>query len=277
MAQAEMLLLAAQETRRAWRNRYFLIYAGAFTVLALGVGWLSNAGLAGAGAAGLGRTAASLIHLVLLAVPLMGLTLGAGALAGERERGVLLYLMSHPINHIDVALGKLVGLSAALLSALLLGFGLAAVMIAQRAGGDQVGAFLGFLALTALLAAVSLGLGLLISAFASTASTAVGLALAVWFGLTVLGDLGLMGTTLATGMSAPWLLTGALANPLQVFKLAALLVLRGGLEDLGPAGLYATQRFGEWTLPLLVALLFGWILATAVGSIFTLRRRGVLP
>lgn len=277
MAQAEVLLLAAHEARQAWRNRWFLLYTAAFTVLALGAGWLSTAGLVGAGAAGLGRTAASLVHLVLLVIPLMGLTLGAGSLAGDRERGVLLYLLSHPVSCADVAVGKLVGLGAALFSALLVGFGVAALGIAQRAGGAQVGAFLGFLALAALLAIASLSLGLLVSAVASRASVAVGVALAVWLGLTVLGDLVLLGASFVTRLSPGWLLAGALLNPLQVFKLGALLVLRGGLEDLGPAGLYAMQKFGDWMLPLLVTLLIAWIMVPATVSVVALRRRGALP
>lgn len=277
MARAEVLLLAAQEMRQAWRNRVFLIYAAAFTALALGLGWLSTAGLAGAGATGLGRAAASLVHLVLLVVPLMGLTLGAGALAGDRERGVLLYLLSHPVSCAQVLLGKLLGLGGAMLSALLVGFGVAALAIAQRAGGAQADAFLGFLGLVALLAAASVGLGLLISALASRASVAVGVALAVWLALTVLGDLGLLGTAFATQMSPGWLLAGALVNPLQIFKLGALLVLRGGLEELGPAGLYAMQRFGDGMLPLLVTLLVGWVVVPAVAGVAALKRRGALP
>ena len=103
--------LTLKELRDAWRNRWFLLYTGAFCALALGMSWLSLAGAAGSGFAGLGRTAASLVHLVLLIVPLMGLTLGAGALAGERERGSLILLLAQPVVALEVVLGKFLGLA----------------------------------------------------------------------------------------------------------------------------------------------------------------------
>lgn len=277
MRLASAMLLSHKEMGEAWRNRWFLLYAGAFTVLALAMAWLSVAGLAGVGAAGLGRTAASLIHLVMLIVPLMGITLGAMALAGERERGTLLYLMTQPVTSGEIMTGKLIGLGSAVLSALLTGFGVAGFVIAHHSGGGGVGAFLGFLALSALLAAVSVSLGLLISSVASRSSVASGVGLFVWLALIVLGDLGLLGSAVAMRLRPSSLLAGALFNPLQVFKMAALLILRGGLEDLGPAGLYAMRRFGDQLLPLLIAILAAWIVVPFALGLFGLRKRGAIP
>lgn len=277
MRLASVVLLSHKEMGEAWRNRWFLLYSGAFTVLALAMAWLSVAGLAGVGAAGLGRTAASLIHLVMLVVPLMGITLGAMALAGERERGSLLYLMTQPVTGGEILTGKLLGLGSAVLSALLTGFGVAGFVIARHSGGGGVRAFLSFLALSALLAAASVSVGLLISSFASRASVASGVGLFIWLTLIVLGDLGLMGTALAMRLKPATLLVSAMLNPLQVFKMAALLVLRGGLEDLGPAGLYAMRRFGDQLLPLLIAVLLAWIVVPFALGLFGLRKRGAIP
>lgn len=277
MELSNVLLIASQELRLAWRNRWFLVYTIAFTALALAMSWLSVAGVAGAGAVGLGRTAASLVHLVLLVVPLMGLTLGAGALAAERERGILAVVMSQPVSLVEVVAGKLGGLGVAVISALLVGFGAAGLTIARSGGGDQTGAFLAFLGMAALLALTSVALGILVSALAGRASVATGSALFVWLTLVVFCDLGLLGTALATRLSPGLLLAGALANPLQAFKLGSLAVLRGGLEELGPAGLYAMRTFGSGLVPLLVVILGGWFLVAAAASLLGLKRRGVLP
>ncbi len=102
-------ILCAKEMRDARRNRWFLLYAVAFSILALALSYLSLAGAARVGFAGLGRTTASLINLVLLVVPLMGLTLGAAAIAGERERGQLLYTLAQPISVGEYLLGKFWG------------------------------------------------------------------------------------------------------------------------------------------------------------------------
>jgi len=262
--------------RDARRNRWFLLYAVAFSVLALALSYLSLAGAARVGFAGLGRTTASLINLVLLVVPLMGLTLGSAAIAGERERGQLLYTLAQPISVGEYLLGKFLGLTASTFVALLLGFGIAALAIGRRAGAAGATGFAGFLGLTLLLAAASVSLGLLVSAMVERASVATGLALFAWFGFVFIGDLGVMGTSLMLRLETRHLLLMTLPNPLQEFKLAAVLLLRGGLESLGPAGLYATRALGDGVLPLLIGLLIAWTIVPLVAALAVLRRRGAL-
>ena len=269
-------ILCAKEMRDARRNRWFLLYAVAFSVLALALSYLSLAGAARVGFAGLGRTTASLINLVLLVVPLMGLTLGSAAIAGERERGQLLYTLAQPISVGEYLLGKFLGLTASTFVALLLGFGVAALAIGRRSGAAGAGAFAGFLGLTLLLAAAAVSLGLLISALVERASVATGVALFAWFAFVFVGDLGVMGTSLMLRLEARQLLLMTVVNPLQEFKLAAVLLLRGGLESLGPAGLYATRTLGDGVLPLLLGLLAAWTLLPLLGALAVLRRRGAL-
>jgi Cu-processing system permease protein len=270
-------LLLVKELRDSWRNRWFLLFAAAFTVLALGLCWLSVAGVAGTGYTSLGRTAGSLVSLVLLVVPLMGLTLGAQAIAGERERGALLYLLAQPIDAVEVVTAKFLGLSTAVVTALLFAFGVSAMAFSGPAGGGQLRPFLAFLGLALLLATATVATGLLLSALASRASVAAGLALFGWLALVLGGDLGLMGTALVLRLSARTLLLAALVNPLQVFKVAAVLVLQGGLEALGPAGLYATTTWGGALVPALVGILALWTVVPLLATGWLLQRRGGLP
>lgn len=270
-------LLLAKELRDAWRNRWFLLFAAAFTLLAVGLCWLSVSGVARSGYASLGRTAGSLVGLVLLMVPLMGLTLGAHAIAGERERGALLYLLAQPLDVLDVVAAKFLGLTSAVAAALLLGFGIAAMALSGQATAGQLAPFLSFLGLSLLLATATVATGLLLSALASRAAVAAGLALFAWLGLILGSDLGLMGTALVMDLDASTLLGLALVNPLQVFKVAAVLVLRGGLEALGPAGLYATTTWGDALPPALASILTAWTVLPLLATGWVMRRRGGVP
>ena len=269
-------VLQHKELRDAWRNRWFVLYALMFVVLALAMSWVSVVGVLGSGFAGLGRTAASLINLVVLIVPLMGLTLGSAAIAADRESGLLLYTYSQPVSLGEIVTAKFWGLASALLAALLAGFGGAALVIAGPVAGGEAGAFAGFLVLSMLVALAAASVGLCISSLCNSASTAAGVALFVWLLLVLVGDLGLMGTSLVLDMSVPVLLGLALVNPLQVFKLAAVVTIRGGSEVLGPAGLYATRTLGDGLLPLLVTVLLAWIVVPLLATLVVLRRRGVL-
>ena len=91
-------IVAVKELRDAVRNRWFLLYAGIFTVLSVALSFLSSLGAAAYGQVGYGRTAAVLVNLVALIVPLMALNVGAASIAAERERGTLAYLLAQPLD-----------------------------------------------------------------------------------------------------------------------------------------------------------------------------------
>src|SRR5262245_59673222 len=126
------LTIARRELREAVGSRWFVLYTIAFTALGLGVSYSSAAGAGGAGLSGFGRTTAGLINLVLLVVPLMALTAGAGAIASDRERGMLAYLLAQPVSRIEVLLGKYIGLGGALLACICLGLGGCAAILAWK-------------------------------------------------------------------------------------------------------------------------------------------------
>lgn len=257
-----VLTLANHELRASLRNRWFLLYTLVFALLAAALSSLSLSGAGTFGFAGFGRTAASLINLVLLIVPLMGLTIGAQSLAAEREAGTLAYLLAQPIGRFEILLGKLLGLGMALLAALMLGFGLAAALVAWQGGmieASRYGLMVGF---SLLLALVSLSLGIALSAWSRSAALATGLALFAWLTLVFLGDLGLMGTSMVMKIEINTLFFATLLNPLQVFKIATVNGLRAGLEVLGPAGIYAGRTFGAALMPLLGGVLALWIVAS---------------
>jgi Cu-processing system permease protein len=258
--------LAQKELRDALRNRWFLLYTLAFLALALGLSALSTAGTGLLGFAGFGRTAASLVNLVLLMVPLMALTVGAQSLAGEEERRTLAYLLAQPLSRSELFIGKYLGLALGLLATLALGFGLAGTALGLQAGGDPL-VYLALVGLAFLLALVMLSTGFLISAWSRRTGVAVGIGLFLWLFFVFLGDLGMMGTAIVLRLPVNGLLWLALANPLQLFKLAAIAALQTNLEMLGPAGIYATQTYGDALWLLLAALLALWVLLPALAAL----------
>ncbi|HLF02363.1 MAG TPA: ABC transporter permease subunit [Anaerolineales bacterium] len=267
--------IALRELRESLRNKWLAFYAIGFAALAFA---LSQASLASAGYSGLGgfgRTAASLINALLLFVPLLGLSVGAGALAGDRERGTLTYLLAQPVNRAEVFFGKALGAGMAVTVALAVGFGLAALALASAGDGDAP-TFLALTGYTMLLALASLGLGFVVSALTRKGSTAMGASLLLWLGLVFFGDLGLVGATLALRPTPTALLAMLLLNPLQAFKLGAIYSLRSTLDTLGAAGQYALYYFGDNLSFVLSGLLVAWI-ALSFGLAFTLfNRRGDL-
>ena len=252
-------IVAMKELRDAVRNRWFLLYAGIFTVLAVALSFLSSLGTASYGQVGYGRTAAVLVNLVALIVPLMALNVGAASIAAERERGTLAYLLAQPLDRGELLIGKFIGLSIALAAALAGGFGVSAGALAIVGARGDIGSFGILVALSMVLALVMLAVGLLVSSLAPRASMAAGVSVALWLAFVLLTDLGLMGGSLIFKLDAPRLLHLALANPLQVFKLAVLARLNPTLDMLGPAGMYATTTYGKGLPWVFAGALAAWI------------------
>lgn len=268
-------VIAQKEMRDAGRNRWFLLYAIVFAILSLALTWLGMAGVGKYGLSGFGRTGASMINLVLLIIPLMGLTVGALSLASERERGSLLYLLAQPVTFIEVLLGKYVGMALAIMGALVFGFGLSGIFIAWKGGGPEGGVYLMLVLFAVLLGLASLSLGFLISATLKHTSAAIGTALFLWLVLVFLGDLGVMGTAMILKLKVDALMLLALLNPLQIFKMVAIYSLSSNLEVLGPVGLYALHTYGENLQYFLLIPFIAWVLIPLAGAYQIFKKRGI--
>jgi Cu-processing system permease protein len=128
------LLCARQELLLAVRSRWTQIFATVFAALALAVASSGYVLSGGHGVQDFARTAASLVELVLLLVPLTALLIGVLSLAPERGAAELLF--SQPVSRRAILLGKGAGLFVALAAAQALGFGAAGLVIFSRAGGS---------------------------------------------------------------------------------------------------------------------------------------------
>lgn len=255
--------IARKELRTTVTSRWFWMWSFAFVGLAALLVMVALPGSRLGAQVGFGRTAASLVTLVQIIVPLMGLTLGAMSIAGQKESGALRFLMSHPVSRTEAFWGTYLGLAGALGIAAAGGFGVAGVITAVRGVSAGAGAFVWIAVLSWLLALGMLGVGMLISTLTTSSGSALGVAIFVWLVMVFVGDLGLMGTSVATGMPVGVLFLGALLNPVEVFRLTALTTFSGSLDILGPAGTYAVDTLGDLLLPALFTVLLLWVSAPA--------------
>jgi Cu-processing system permease protein len=250
-------VIAAKEIKDALRSKWFWMWTLAFAGLAAFMASVALPGSQVAGFGSFGRTAASLVALAQIIIPLMGLTLGAYSIAGQRENGALRFLLSHPISRSEAFLGTYLGLATALGATVFGGFGVAGLITVTQGGSTNATSFVRIAVLSWLLAISMLGFGMLISTFARRGSAALGIAVFLWLALAFLGDLGVMGTAVATKVPTWTLLASAMLNPVEAFRLASLTAFSGSLDVLGPAGRYAVDTFGDhlgWMLFLVVAV-----------------------
>lgn len=248
-----------KEVRDAFSNWWLLLYGGLFTLLALGLSYLGQKNLGSLGFENFSRTTASLLNLCLLLAPLIALSLGAGAIAGERDRGALTYLLSQPLERRELLLGKFAGLFASIGLATTAGFGAAGIVISLSGSAMDAGTYLLFLFLVLALIAVMTGLGLIASVVSATRVQALGLAVLVWFAAVFFFDLVLIGMVSATSLGDGGLLLALLANPVEIVRVLAIIHLEPDLEVLGPFGSYLLEEWGMARATGLLALaLVAW-------------------
>jgi ABC-2 type transport system permease protein len=267
-------LLDLSESMRA---RWFLVYSAIFggvVVLLFTFGLTESRVL---GFLGLSRLLVTYIQLCMAILPIFLLVTTVRSVAGDREAGVVEYLLSLPVGLGSWYWGKLVGRFAAVFSPVFLAM-LGAAGWATWTGIAVPWALFG--AYTGLLAGLCgcfLGIGMLVSVLSRSIDVAQGAAFLVWLVLVLFLDLILLGV-LIQGRIDPELAVGiALANPLQVFRTAAMILFDPKLILLGPSAFVILDTFGY---PLYLAWAMGYPLALgalSAGLGFALFRRGDLP
>jgi Cu-processing system permease protein len=240
-----MIAMLAREMRESVRSRWFLGITAVFCVLALGVSYLSFSGASSLGFAGFNRTVASLLNLILLFVPLMGLLIGALSISGEREDGTLGYLLAQPVSRRAVFLSKFAGQWLSLTLAIGFGLGLAGAVVGWRSGTEGSAAYAMLALDSILLGAASLGLGVLVAVLSGTRLRALAAALLLWVFFAFVVDFASIGLVVSGRVGPTGLFYLSWANPVQLAKTFCLLALSAKLEVLGPSGIYAVKTFGH--------------------------------
>ena len=252
--------IARQELVINIRNRWTLVFACVFGILVLSISYFGLVTGGTVGFQGFARTSASLLNMVLYIVPLVALVTGTLSFTSEKSAGELLF--SQPVTRGEILLGKFFGLFASILTATLIGFGLAGVVIATNAGTEGSLRYPAFVALSLLLALIFLSLSAFISALCQRKSKALGVALFVWFFFVLFYDLLVIGLTfLLKERTANAFIFGSLfGNPVDMVRVASLMTLNG--KDIFGAGGAALLKFlgGDGaSLALLLVALSCWV------------------
>ncbi len=268
--------VARQELIINIRTKWTLIFAIAFGVLVLAISYFGLVTAGEVGFQGFARTSASLLNLVLYVVPLVALSMGTLSFTSEKSASELLF--SQPITRTEILLGQLAGLFAAILTATLIGFGLAGIIIATNAGVDGALRYPLLVGFALWLALIFLGLAALISALCHRQSKAFGVALFVWFFFVLFYDLLVIGGTFVlTEYSANrFIFISLFGNPVDMVRVISLMALDG--KDIFGAAGAALMRFlgGEpASVLLLLAGLTMWVVLPIVYSQRLLSRQDI--
>lgn len=260
-------IVAAEEYRRALETRWLFAFTALFALLVLGLSYFGLAQAREVGFQGFSRLTLSLMNLVLFLVPLTGLIVGVGSVAGGGE--ALPLLLAQPVSRGEVLVGKYLGLCVALSVAQALGFGGGGIVVAFQAGSEQIAGFAALTALSLLLGCLSLAAALCIASLAADRLRALSLAILLWLSMVVLYDVAILGATaLLRGLPLQAVLIPALlVNPVDLVRVLITIAVGSGAL-FGPTSAVLVRFFGggggvilalgalivETLVPLVVAL-----------------------
>ena len=271
-------LFAAEELKIALRSRWTQIFAIVFAVLACGVAGAGYVISGGHGVQDFSRTSASLVHLVVLIVPLISLMLGVLSLSLERGAAEMVFAL--PVSRRTILGGRLLGLFAALTLAQSFGFGLAGLLVYRQSGGEGVIDFLIVFGVSLVATAIFLALAALLSAdaFGRRRTRALAIALVLWLVCEVIVDLAALGlaSMLSSGAASRVLILASLVNPIGALRTGALLLVEG-TGAFGAASL-ALLRFthGPMGAALMIVLsLAAWMAVPALWASRRLERADI--
>lgn len=265
-APRRIYVVAREEYRRALETRWLFAFTALFAVLVLGLSFFGLAQSREVGFQGFSRLTLSLMNLVLFIVPLTGLVLGVGSIAGSAE--TLPLLLAQPVSRGEILTGKYIGLAAALAVAQALGFGAGGVVVALQAGPAQVAGFVTLVALSLILGWLSLATALAIASLLPDRVKALSAALILWLLLVVAYDLAVLGATaILQGVPLQAVLFPALLlNPVDLARVLVTMAVGSGalfgptsavlvklLGGPGGVGLGLVVLAIETTAPLVIA------------------------
>ncbi|RMG34393.1 MAG: ABC transporter permease [Gammaproteobacteria bacterium] len=270
-------LTAATDVIESLRARWFMVYSlvfGGIVVILFAFG-LSESRIMGF--TGLSRLLVTYIQLSMAILPIFVLITTVRSVAGDREAGIFEYMLSLPVSLSAWYWGRFLGRFFVVFLPVFL------AMVGAVAWGMVEGLeipwnlFVYYSGLLMALAWCFLGIGMLISTLARSSDVAQGAAFLVWLVLLLFLDLILLGVLIQERLPPETAVAIALANPLQVFRTATMMLFDPQLVLLGPTAYVILDRFsleGYIAWAVLYPIVFGTV---AAGIGYLVFRRSDLP
>lgn len=269
-----ILSIAKKEIMDNIRNKWIILVSVMFAVLTIVVSYFGS--MDSQGWQDLTLTITDMQSLVILLVPIIALMLGYATIIGEIERGSMNSLLSLPVTRAEIVVGKLLGLGSVLCFTILVGFGVAGLLIAANVPNVDYLAYGIFIAATMMLGLVFLSVALCFSTIFNKRSTAMGGAIFLWFLFIIILPvvfLGLLFTNVTQGdiTSIPeWSYALNMFNPQEVYK--SLLDFTLNLRISIPPITYAPSWYSAEAL---VMVLIIWILCSFIIALWRFQRKDI--
>ncbi len=256
---SNLLTIAKLDIKESTRSKWFIVYLivfGGLMALFFVTGITDSVVM---GFTGLSRLLLIYMQVTIVILPIFILITTVKSIAQDRESAILEYMLSFPVALRDYYWGKAIGRFVIVFSPVFLAL----------VGGIVYGLFKGaeipwkiffiYSVLLFSLCTVFLGIAFFISTIVKSHDMALGASFVVWIVLLAFIDIALIGLMLQNRWDDQLIISIALLNPMEVFRVAAISLFDPELTVMGPVAYYLLDTFGR-TIFLIYAVIYPIIL-----------------
>ncbi len=250
-----LLLIAKLDIRESLRSRWFLVYLLVFGGL---MAFFFITGITDSvvmGFTGLSRLLLVYMEVTIIILPIFILITTVKSISVDRESAILEYMLSFPISLRDYYWGKMIGRFSITFFPVFLAFLIGVIWGVFKGGEIPWAILLSYSALIFSICAVFLGIAFFISTIVKSHDVALGASFVVWITLLAFIDIALIGLMLQNRWDDNLIISIALLNPIEVFRVGAISLFDPELTVMGPVAYFLLDTFGR-TLYLLYSFFY---------------------
>jgi len=261
-----LFLIAKLDIRESVRSKWFFVYLlvfGGLMALFFVTGITDSVVM---GFTGLSRLLLVYMQVTIVILPIFILITTVKSISGDRESAILEYMLSFPISLKDYYWGKMLGRFFIVFFPVILALILGVAWGVLKGGELPWNMLLIYSVLLFSMCAVFLGIAFFISTIVKSVDVALGASFVVWITLLAFIDIALIGLMLQNRWDDNFIITLALLNPMEVFRVGAISLFDPELTVMGPVAYFLLDSFGQKLFilysviyPLLLGLIFAYL------------------
>ena len=257
-----LYLIAYLDIKESLRSKWFYIYTlifGGLMALFFITGISDSVVM---GFSGLSRVMLIFIQVTIVILPIFILITTVKSITGDRESNVLEYMLSFPVSLKDYYWGKMIGRFLTVFLPVFLALILGIIFGLVKGGDIPWKMVILYSCLIFSISFVFLGLAFFISTIVKSTDIALGSSFLVWIVLLAFIDIALIGLMLQNRISDEVIITLAMLNPIEVFRIGAISLFDPELTVIGPVAYNLLDTLGTKVLivySILYPIIIGWI------------------
>lgn len=260
-----LLLIAYLDLKESIRAKWFLVYSLVFG------GMIALFFIAGVtqsqvmGFSGLSRLLLMYIQVTIVILPIFILITTVRSISGDRDNHILEYMLSFPISLKQYYWGKILGRFITVFLPVFFAMFFAIIYGAIIGASIPWEIFFLYSGLLFALSSAFLGIAFFISSFVKSSEVALGISFFIWIFLLAFIDIALISLMMQNRFEESLIIAIALANPMEIFRVAAISLFDPELTVMGPVAFHILDTFKQSTF-----VMFSILYPVILGVVFAI-------